>query len=566
MRRLWLRPVGCALLVVALVYGATLTMLPVRSFWGNDTENKFLLLKSIVASGYRDFSIRWPGSALDPGLEFQPLPPPWSVVRDGKVYSVYSPVFALLSSFPFRAFGFAGLLVLPFCASLLLFAGVARIASRLGTYTAAMPVAIGVAALCTPLWFYGVQFWEHSVGVCAATWSVAYALDWLQAGKLRSLVIAGLCAGIGIWFRDELYLFAAVQLALLLASQRVRARTAVTFIGAMIAGLVPLWLLQWRTLGAPFGFHLEAHALSVSGVGELLATRAASLQALLVACSDQPGTSLVLAAPYLVPLVMYPRLSERWFHYTLPVLALLALGSPISVLWGYTTAESTMTWTYQTNALFSTTPLLALGLVRHRGTQGAWAAGSDRAAKHVRGLALGYALLYALLAPSAMSFSGIHWGNRFLLVLYPLFAALAAANLVAWWRDHRSAWGRAALLVAAVVSLAAQCWSIALLNQKKEFTSRLNEMVALRAPSAIVTNVWWAPQELFLVFHDRPIFLLDPSANYETLLARLAAGDQETFLLVTQASNVPGATLVGHIDDGRLGLFGVRLFEARTRP
>ncbi len=66
-----------------------------------------------IRSGYESMALDWPGRALDPDFRFNPQPPPFTVVQEGRLYSQYPPVFALLSSFPYRLFGFPGLYALP---------------------------------------------------------------------------------------------------------------------------------------------------------------------------------------------------------------------------------------------------------------------------------------------------------------------------------------------------------------------------------------------------------------------------------------------------------------------
>jgi hypothetical protein len=53
---------------VAFVYAATLAMLPSGGLWIIDNGNKRIQVEALLASGFRDFSLPWPGRELDPEL------------------------------------------------------------------------------------------------------------------------------------------------------------------------------------------------------------------------------------------------------------------------------------------------------------------------------------------------------------------------------------------------------------------------------------------------------------------------------------------------------------------
>jgi hypothetical protein len=148
---------------VALVYLATLALLPPGGLWIVDNGSKRIQTEALLANGFRDFSLPWPGRELDPDFAFNPLPSVFSVVRDGRLYSLYSPVFPALSALPFRAFGDAGLSLLPLLASLALLGFVGRIADLAELPPPGRALSILVAGLATPVWFYAVVFWEHAV-------------------------------------------------------------------------------------------------------------------------------------------------------------------------------------------------------------------------------------------------------------------------------------------------------------------------------------------------------------------------------------------------------------------
>src|SRR5262245_14428550 len=91
---------AASVLLVALVLLATVAPLGKRAFWVIDNAAKFLQLEALVASGYRDSSIPWPGRDLDPEYRMNPMPPPFGVVEGGRLHSFYPPAFAAISSLP----------------------------------------------------------------------------------------------------------------------------------------------------------------------------------------------------------------------------------------------------------------------------------------------------------------------------------------------------------------------------------------------------------------------------------------------------------------------------------
>ena len=92
------RHILAAIGLVAVVYLVTLAALPRNGFWVVDNANKFLQVENILQNPRGDFSIRWPGQALDPTYTYNPLPMNFSFIRDGKLLSQYSPVFAWVSA------------------------------------------------------------------------------------------------------------------------------------------------------------------------------------------------------------------------------------------------------------------------------------------------------------------------------------------------------------------------------------------------------------------------------------------------------------------------------------
>ena len=229
------------LLAVAAIYTGSLLLLPAGGFWINDNASKFLQMRSIIAGHYRDYAITLPGRAIDPDLAFNPLPSPYFYVRGKTVYSQYSLVFAIFSSFPYRALGHRGLYLIPLLSSLLMLAGCARIAAFLGADRRAIGVVVALAALATPVWFYSLTFWEHTPAACLLIWGLHHLLRSLPGGDRKRMFVGSLLLALAVAFRDELYLFLPVAVGVVLLRTPVgRGAAALAAVAGGLAGILPL--------------------------------------------------------------------------------------------------------------------------------------------------------------------------------------------------------------------------------------------------------------------------------------------------------------------------------------
>ncbi|MFC1650892.1 hypothetical protein ACFL2X_04925 [Candidatus Latescibacterota bacterium] len=553
-----------SIIFVAAVYLITLSVLDSRGFWISDNANKFIQLKSITGSNYSDFSISWPGRNIDPEFEYNPLPNPFSAVKDGNLYSVFSPVFAAVSAIPFGIFGFWGLYILPLISSVLMLAGLAKISRLIGLKNSAVHVAVLACGLCTPIWFYSVVFWEHTIAVSLCVWGVYFFMRFLESKSEKHLFTGSILSALSIYFRDELYLFCIVLVGVtfFFCSEK-RVKYSATTVLAMIVCVIPLWLFQWKTIGQPFGFHLGSHLFSASGISEHIVSRPKVFYNLIAAANPIVIVSILVTAPFIIAFFLNPAFSGYAFNLAFPAFGLLGLISSFFVLGGYIVSKSPIVWMLQTNSLFTASPFLILAFLRLRdyGKSGV----KPSAVKWLRTSVLAYAAVYCLAAP-VMGSTGIHWGNRFLLVLYPMITVLAAANLALWFGKLKKIVTPQSLVIAMIIliSIAAQVYSVHLLRIKKDFSGRLNSEIHNQPEEIVITNVWWIPQALFSEFHNKSVFYVSSKKQFDQLVKKLAINGYTRYIFAAPRPVSQSATAVAHVDDNGLNFFSLTLYLMET--
>jgi len=216
--------------LVAVVAVALIATQPRNVFWGPDSGNHYLQLRTFLQTG---------GIAIDDapraGHHFVPY--------GHHIFSFYSPALPLAASPFFALLGDWGLFVLPLTGTLAIVILLSFVLER--DY-----ILMTIAAIfATPLLWYTLVFWEHTLAVALAL--AAYVLV-----TRERMVLGGLMAALGVVFREEGYvMIASVAIGLILTRRRV-----FPFLGGALIGLVPLWIVNWLTFGHPLGLHALVYA------------------------------------------------------------------------------------------------------------------------------------------------------------------------------------------------------------------------------------------------------------------------------------------------------------------
>jgi hypothetical protein len=547
--------VAVATTAALLVFATALTLLlvtPDEGFWINDCGNKALVAKRLLETGFRDPHFDHPAVAVDRSAAAFPIVPPFVVARPAGFLSVYPLAYPVLSAPFLAAFGPIGLrlpaaLGLAACAGLM----VSWLAPVFGKRWA---LAGGLSlALATPLFFYGVTLWEHSLTVALSlgVWTL------LDRDSSTRLFAAGWLLATACWLREELALMGvAVALAAWLHWRRPGSLLWLAA-GAVLPISLLLGVNEWL-YGNPFGAHLaasrgaggDASGLAQSAGGDSLQ----ALPSLLAGIGRSAGERALLGfAGFAAPIL-------GWFA------ARRARGAlATAAVWAAVTGVGLAVWGLGAiRMLGADQPLEAL--VRHNGLMiqmpmfalvgiGA-AAFCDRAFASLRIGVLSGALflLFVLVAGGlfgsgygVQSGFGVHWGPRVLLPALPALLALAMAAARAGLASPSVGVIRAsgvvtmALLIAGLASSALA--TVYLVEQKRD-AARFQESLRARPEQYILSTHPLLAQHLPGLWDDKPQLLATDAASLTSAIAGLRSGGAAGFLLVVpagaSAASLPG--------------------------
>lgn len=580
---------------VVLIYVVTSLCLSPGGTWINDNGLKRIQVKSVVASGYTRYDLPWTGRDLDPDGRFAPVQPPFGYLVEGRLYAQYSPVFALLSTLPYRGFGDRGLLFWPMLGGVLTLPAVGRLAHLCAGSDAhrrerARVAAWVITALATPMWFYSATFWEMTPAVCLTTWSMLGIASYVTGRSSRCLLGAALAAAGATYFRDETFLFAFIAVLILFragfargvapfpvrgnATEAARCEGLVggaeferaggglgrvesgllpsgVFAVVFAAGAAPLLLFQAWALDHPLGFHFDSGGPLAGGWTVYVLDRVTVARRLLINADPDLMTSLLVSGP---ALWMWGR-------------ALIGhVGTAPKVVAGFTAAQGVLLtalsfWRERplhdllaSNGLFSASPILLMAFAAVRPLSATSSAAADDTSRRMRRMILAVAALwvagYVLLSPPQNTI-GVHWGCRFILPVLPLLTAAAAPAIAQAWatfdRGRRSEPGAGAVVstavgVAIVASMVLQIYALNLLWHRCRFNAALNAEILSRPQEAILCRDWHMPQDLHSVFGDRRIYLVDSPEEERDLCERLARAGFRDALVIT---SLPGRGAAG---------------------
>ena len=191
--------------LILTVYLATFATLPRGVFYSPDAGGKYLQMLGYHWANGLQCEIIYPGSELDPGYCFYGSHAGMAAFTSiypfreagGVTHTGWTPWFSLLTLPFYRAFGVTGLHAVPLGAGLLLIALAGMLAERLRPGSGLL--AACVVGVGTPVLFYSLCFWEHTLAVSlalAALLPLVRARRGMAAPAVRPLY--GCISGIGL--------------------------------------------------------------------------------------------------------------------------------------------------------------------------------------------------------------------------------------------------------------------------------------------------------------------------------------------------------------------------------
>lgn len=527
---------GAGLVIATLAAGYVVLVTAVlspRTFFSGDAGVKYLQADALVRSGWRALAIPNPAPALDPHQRFSVLALNQFERRapEAPFYGAYSVLFALPVSVGLWAFGVRGLYVIPVAATVLTLIITYRLAARTAPRSSWLaPLLAGAAS---PLAFYSVDLWEHSLATLCAAGAVLLMLD-RRRSMVRRSAGAGVLLGVAINLREELLAILPVGALLLLwlGPRRHALRAGAVAIGALVA-LVPHWLLRALTSGQPV---------------RRAVTRIASTLQLAAPPPSMPlmGPVTLLFPPawiaVLAPALALRVVAARWRRWQRPALGGVAVA--IAGLAAANAVHLVRTWSRPDALLAAFPPALLVLLWPPRRGPGdrAW-----RESASLTALAGGFAVIAALLAPlgaAGIPIGGSQFGPRFLLPIVPLLAVG-----VTFVVDRRNDWaahglaprvvaGIAAIVVAAGIGVQAQGLRD-LRGAKAGYESLARAVETIPAGQPVVTDIWWYATVVAPVLRAHQTVGVEASAD---------VGSTEELLASPALTGVGALTLVASAD------------------
>jgi hypothetical protein len=535
-----------ALTLVAVVYGLILIGLPAGVSWSPDEGGKIIQLLSIHWEGGPAYDLPYPGRSLDPHLRF--LPHLFILVEGQKLYSWWPLWFPLLTRPFYTLLGPIGLYVLPAAAGLMASWMAYRLVRRKSPSLA--PLAIPVVGLATPIAFYSVTYWEHTLAVASGL-TALLLLE--QDGKHRtwSRLTAGLTLSLAVTLRLEMLILLAAVLSALVwralsewrrprlkgvpaPNDRRRgatvpdkpSRTGGREIGRILIVLVGFGI----GLCAPVGFNLTMEG-SVLGrryqdqparqaptvLGYARAAGLDVLPAFLVGSSahqgpDLPGGLRWGAALLSTACLFLPWWPSRWPTIIRRVLytSLLAV-SVVIVAWQ---------GDYRSFQGMIIAPHLVFAAWGLRTTT----KGKSLALRLVGATTVSYLALF-LVASATFGWrgaGGLQWGPRYALLLFPLSVVLSLDGLARMRAsclvDHEKQFLTACYAFLLLPALLFQLRGMVNLASDKSQLATWEESLSNLPQDHLVTDLPWLPTSLPLRYETTAWFLVEDAQGLEDWL------------------------------------------------
>jgi hypothetical protein len=526
--RLWPAAAITAIGILYVIILAT-ALGPLNGFWSSDQGVKVIQVTSLLLNKFRTNALIYPGSVYDPEIAMSPLRGQY-LQHGGDTYAMFSAQFAFASSIPFFLFGYPGLYIIPIVSTLCTLRAVATIGRSLLSPGWVL-ISILLCGLTTPLFFYSLVFWEHTLATLLVTTALALLLLGMERKGALPLFIAGLFLGAAPWFRNETMLAIPAVLFALVVVRRTGALQAMAWVamGALLSVGILLVFNQ-----SAYGSFVGPHVLVASRSNYTAETSLASMveqrfnwaTILLV---PRAHRFFVIDLGLFVAAALIGNTSRNRAVIWLSLVTIVVFAMRLSSLVQYESSAGLH------STLLETFPLVLLCLVpraypeqavaeKHQVAAPAEAWAKPQIAAVLGLFALGYiGLAWLAYIPDG----GTQWGPRVLLPAIPPLVLVALWRLSTWF--NRSDTQQIAIVLALALvllsgtSLLGEVYGLRQIYNFNSSNAFMTQTVNHSGEQVIITDTWYAPALLAPIFYDgHLIYLVDTPQQFEQLVDRLA--------------------------------------------
>jgi hypothetical protein len=447
--------------------------IPSEGFYSGDAGLKLIAAENALNHPTRPFEIDLP---LLGGRPFRYVDP-MVALHQGHGDVLQSPLFPLLTAPLIAAFGLRGAYALPALAFVALLP-LLEVVRRCATPNSSFALLAFIAVAANPLFFYSLEFWEHSVAVALLAAGVAAAFIGCHSARARWIVASGALASLAALLRPEAVWF-VVGLAVVIGRGY-----SVAFGCGAAAIIIPFVGANLAHSGTLLGLHAAANLAPLSG--DYGGARWQRFTAWF-----QPGSPLASLGLLLVTAAWVGRIVNMDLRVRQSFALVGALAVAVAASQRLVPHDST----------WQAFPLSLLALIpTTTPTSGA------------RRMWVVVIISIAGIILTATHDGGAQWGARFLLVTAPLLMVLGASG--ATDAMHAGRWHAIRIVLVVAVLIAGALTSRSayqeLRGAKRAYARLVHETASLTAAGdIIVTNVWWFDQITAPLYRSR-IFLFTP--------------------------------------------------------
>jgi len=493
--------------VAAAGIGWLAASLPPEGFYSGDSGLKLIAARNVIDHPMRPFEVDLPAQSG----QTMPYVDPMVALHGGHGDILQSSLFPLISAPAIAAFGLRGAYLLPAIAFVALLP-LLDVIRRHTTPDSSFPLLAWIAVAAGPLFFYSLEFWEHSVAVALLAASVAAACIGWSLTRARWLVVSGALVGFAALLRPEAVWF-VVGFGFVIGVPKEATRTfqvrgqTMAFGCGVAAVIIPFAVANLAHTGTLLGSHASANLAPLTH--GYLAARWQRLDAWL-----RPHSVLAFAGLALVAAAWFGAL----FNVDLRTRQLVALAGVVVI------AAAAGQRLLPRDSFWQAFPLSLLAFLP-----------MGPPAPVARRLYVVTLITVAGIVLTATHDGGAQWGARLLLVTAPPLIVLAARGATEAMAEGRWQVARVALVILALIGGVATSRAAyqELRSTKREYARLVQTTTSLTAPGdVIVTNVWWFDQIAASLYGSRTFLYTADRASATTALDDLSRANVRRLELV----------------------------------